>query len=80
MMLDGLALEPLRLLPSIEIKQSSAPSVSKGFHIAATDLKASSRFVVHGGGESYPLGNETQAVTLLELQRKLAHDGGVGGE
>jgi uncharacterized protein len=56
----------------IEIKRSSAPSVSKGFHIAAADLKASSKFVVHAGAGSYPLGNQTQAVTLQELQHTLA--------
>lgn len=67
---------PKRQRWAIEIKRSSAPSVSKGFHIAAGDLKASSKFVVHAGAESYPLGNQTQAVTLLELQRKLAVLGG----
>jgi uncharacterized protein len=46
--------------------------VSKGFHIAAADLKASSKFVVHAGADSYPLGNQTQATTLQELQRTLA--------
>jgi len=63
---------PNRQRWAIEIKRSSAPSVSKGFHIAAADLKATSKFVVHAGTDSYPLGNQTQAVTLLELQRALA--------
>lgn len=62
---------PKRQRWAIEIKRSSAPSISKGFHIAAADLKASSRFVVHAGAESYPLGHQTQAVTLPELQRAL---------
>jgi uncharacterized protein len=73
-----LALElPKRQRWAIEIKRSSAPSVSKGFHIAAADLNASSKFVVHAGADSYPLGNQTQAVTLLELQRTLTVLGGV---
>jgi uncharacterized protein len=63
---------PKRQRWAIEIKRSSAPSISKGFHIAAADLKASSKFVVHAGAESYPLGSQIQAVTLLELQRSLA--------
>jgi uncharacterized protein len=66
---------PKRQRWAIEIKRSSAPSVSKGFHIAADDLKATAKFVVHSGAESYPLGNQTQAVTLLELQRRLAEQG-----
>jgi predicted AAA+ superfamily ATPase len=63
---------PKRQRWAIEIKRSSAPSVSKGFHIAAADLQATSKFVVHAGADSSPLGNQTQEVTLLELQRTLA--------
>ena len=62
---------PKRERWAIEIKRSSAPKVSKGFHIAAADLKATSKFVVHSGAQSFPLGSQTQAVTLLEMQRAL---------
>jgi uncharacterized protein len=62
---------PKRQRWAIEIKRSHAPGASKGFHIAAADLDASSKFVVHSGTESYPLGSQTQAVTLLDLQRAL---------
>jgi uncharacterized protein len=63
---------PKRQRWAIEIKRSSAPSVSKGFHIAAADLAASARFVVHSGAQSFPLGADVQAVTLIDLQRRLA--------
>lgn len=62
---------------AIEVKRSSAPSVGKGFHIAAADLKADERFVVHSGGDSYPLGQGVQAVSLLEMQGRLAAQRGV---
>lgn len=56
---------------AIEIKRSSAPTVSKGFHIAAADLAATGRFVVHSGGESFPMPNGAKAVTLSDLQAAL---------
>jgi len=56
---------------AIEIKRSLSPSPSKGFHIAAEDIEAAQRFVVYPGIESYPLGHDTRAVSLLDLQRLL---------
>lgn len=55
----------------IEIKRSSAPVPSRGFHIAAEELKVTERHVVHAGGESFPLGNGVKASTLADLQRAL---------
>ena len=56
---------------AIEIKRSSAPTTSKGFHIAAADLAATQRFVVHSGGESFPLPHGVRAVTLADMQAAL---------
>ena len=63
---------PKRQRWAIEIKRSSAPSVSKGLYVAAGDVKATARFVVHSGKDSFPLANGVQATTLLDLQRRLA--------
>lgn len=63
---------PKRQRWAVEVKRSSAPAVSRGFHIGAGDVKATARFVVHGGAESFPLGNKVQAVSLSDLQRTLA--------
>ena len=62
---------PKRRRWAIEIKRSSAPTVSRGFHIGAGDLKATARFVVHAGQESFPLAQGVQATTLANLQRAL---------
>ena len=62
---------PKRQRWAIEIKRSSAPAVSKGLHIAADDVKATARFVVHSGKDSFPLANGVQATTLLDLQQAL---------
>ncbi len=52
---------------AIEIKRSSAPTVSRGFYSACEDLKPARRFVVHSGTDDFPLSNGVEAVTLLSI-------------
>jgi uncharacterized protein len=66
---------PKRQRWAIEIKRSSAPSVSRGFHIAAADIKATARFAVHAGPESFPLGSGVRAAALADMQRELTRIG-----
>ncbi len=49
---------------AVEIKRSSAPQVSRGFHSACEDLRPTRRFVVHGGSESFPLAKDIRAMSL----------------
>lgn len=63
---------PKRQRWAIEIKRSTAPTVSKGFHIGAADVKATKRFVVHGGKDTFPLDDKVTAITVRELQAALA--------
>ncbi len=49
---------------AVEIKRSSAPQLSRGFHSACEDLRPTRRFVVHGGGESFPLAKDIRAMSL----------------
>jgi predicted AAA+ superfamily ATPase len=56
---------------AIEIKRSSTPSVERGFHIACDDLKATKRFVVYPGNESFSLKGGIVAIGLDELARAL---------
>ena len=49
---------------AIEIKRSSAPRVSRGFHSACEDLRPTRKLVVHAGKESFPLAHDVRAVTL----------------
>ncbi|GAB4089852.1 ATP-binding protein [Hydrogenophaga soli] len=56
---------------AIEIKRSTAPTVSKGFDIACDDLKIEQRFVVYPGAERYPMRHGAQAIGLVELMRTL---------
>ena len=52
---------------AVEIKRSTAPSVSKGFHSACEDLKPKRKLVVHGGDESFPLARDVEAVALSRI-------------
>ena len=52
---------------AVEIKRSTAPKVSRGFHLACDDVQPQRRLVVHGGDESYPLRDDIEAVTLRDI-------------
>ena len=56
---------------AIEIKRSSAPSVSKGFHVACDDIKASKKYVVYAGKDGFSLGNNVHAISLFDLMNTL---------
>lgn len=57
---------------AVEIKRSSAPKVSKGFHYACTDIQATRKFVVYPGEDSFPLGNGVEAMGPLTFMQCLA--------
>lgn len=52
---------------AIEIKRSTAPSVSKGFYSACEDLKPTRKFVIHAGDESFPLSKDIEAITITGI-------------
>jgi len=52
---------------AIEIKRSSAPKLSRGFHTACEDIRATHKFVVHSGRDAYPFGHGIMAVPLQEM-------------
>ena len=52
---------------AMEIKRSTAPSVSRGFYSACEDLKPKRKLVVHGGDESFPLARDVEAVALSRI-------------
>jgi len=56
---------------AIEIKRSSAPSLSKGFYIACDDIKADRRYVVYAGKDTFPLGDGATAISLPALMQEL---------
>ena len=57
---------------AIEIKRSSAPTVSKGFYAGCTDIKATKCIVVYPGIERYPIANGVMVMPLTDMMRELA--------
>jgi uncharacterized protein len=56
---------------AVEIKRSSAPTISKGFYTACDDIKADKRYVVYAGNESFSLGQGITAISLAALMQEL---------
>ena len=56
---------------AIEIKRGAASKPRRGFYSACEDLKPAKRWMVHGGSDSYPLGDEVQAIGLRALVDEL---------
>jgi predicted AAA+ superfamily ATPase len=56
---------------AIEIKRSSLPILSKGFHIATNDVKPSRKYVVYSGSEQISLGNGVTAISLRDLMLEI---------
>ena len=57
---------------AIEVKRSSAPSVSRGFHAACDDLRPTRKYVVHAGNEGFSLRHGVEAATLPDIVRELS--------
>jgi predicted AAA+ superfamily ATPase len=56
---------------AIEIKRSSSPALSKGFHIACDDIKADRRFVVYAGDHRFPMREGIIAIPIQDLMQEL---------
>lgn len=60
---------------AIEIKRTTAPKVSRGFHLATADINATRRMLVYAGAHEVPLGDTARAMPLdaaLTLLRQQA--------
>jgi len=57
---------------AVEIKRSTAPTLSRGFHLACAALKPRRKFLVHGGQDHWPMEQDVTAISLLDLMRRLA--------
>ncbi|MBX9746334.1 MAG: ATP-binding protein [Hyphomonadaceae bacterium] len=57
---------------AIEIKLTSAPSISKGFYLACEALKPRAAFVVHGGDAGWPASGGVKVRPLADMMKHLA--------
>lgn len=56
---------------AIEIKRSSAPVVSRGFHLGCNDIGATRRLVVSSANTHFPMPGGIEHVPLLDLMHAL---------
>lgn len=56
---------------AIEIKRSTAPTLSKGFEIACNDLGLTQRYVVYPGHDRFPMRHGATAIGLTDLMHTL---------
>ena len=63
---------PRQRIIAIEIKRTLSPQVSKGFRLGCKDIGAIERYYVIPHGERYPLGHDTEAITLGDLLPQIA--------
>ncbi len=56
---------------AIEVKRSSAPALTKGFHHACDDVKPTARWLVYPGDEAFPLREGVTALPLADLMSRL---------
>jgi predicted AAA+ superfamily ATPase len=57
---------------AIEAKRGLAPKIERGFHLACDDVRPRRRLVVYGGAERFPLAENVEAVSLVDLCGELA--------
>lgn len=60
---------------AIEIKSGLAPRLEKGFYNALEDIKPDRSFVVYAGSDRYPVTEEIEAISLVELAQELKETG-----
>lgn len=56
---------------AIEIKRTTAPNPSRGYHEACADLQPHRRIYAHAGAESFPLRHGIEAIPLPQLANEL---------
>ena len=62
-----------RIEVAVEIKRSTSPALSKGFHLGIRTLRPRSAYVVHGGNDGrWPAAKGVEAISLRELMQKFA--------
>ncbi|MBX9929903.1 MAG: ATP-binding protein [Gemmatimonadaceae bacterium] len=56
---------------AIEIKRSTAPELTKSFRLACDALRPKSAYIIHGGEDEWPMGQNIRATSLRHLMARL---------
>jgi len=57
---------------AIEVKRGLAPKIERGFHLACDTVRPGRRLVVYGGAERFPLAENVEAASLIDLCEELS--------
>lgn len=57
---------------AIEIKRGLAPKLERGFQLACDTVRPERRFVVYGGTERFPVAEDVEAVSLVDVCDEVA--------
>lgn len=55
---------------AVEIKRSSSPTLSRGFHQACEDIQATKKYVVYAGNESFSMRKDIRAMSLYDMMQE----------
>jgi predicted AAA+ superfamily ATPase len=56
---------------AIVIKKGTAPKITRGFHQACEDVRATRKFIVYGGDDEFPVKHGTTVISLPNLMMRL---------
>lgn len=57
---------------AIEIKYGVAPKISKHYSKTCDDVAATHKYVIYGGNDEFPVGDNVTVISLLKIMEKLA--------
>ena len=63
---------PNRDVWAVEIKHGHAPKISKHYSRTCDDVGATHKFVVYGGDDEFPIGDNIRMISLPRIMEKLA--------
>ena len=57
---------------AIEVKYGSTPKISKYFNQICQDIDATHKYVIYGGDDEFPIGNDIMMISLPKFMLKLS--------
>jgi predicted AAA+ superfamily ATPase len=57
---------------AIEVKRGLAPKLERSFHLACEAVRPERRFVAYGGVDRFPLAEDVESISLLDLSEELS--------
>ena len=63
---------PNREIWAVEIKHGHAPKIGKQYSRTCDDVGATHKFIVYGGNDAFPIGDNVRMISLPKIMEKLA--------